>query len=427
MSIRDKFKPTSTKELKAIVEDEDSKIATKRNTDTYTFKDGINKLRLFPKHEGEPSFYHILCQHWITIEKEDGEPGRRTVPNGKIHGGMAKDIIDEYIKFCRVQLADGDAESSAKLKALTSYEKGLQMQTSWMAYANAMQKDSKEFTLLEFKRTVRDALNDESIIEDEAEAIETDPFTDPDTGKPVLITYNSKAKKAADYYKVQVSKTAVPLTDEELEKFELVTPLSQLPMFQYDMEKYELALEGLRYFDEEQEIGVFDTDEFQAIVEEVREMVGGEAPAKKASPAAAKKTTAAAPAAKKPAPKKIVEEAEELEEAEEAEEEIEEIEEVVEDEADEFEAMDRAALKAYIKANGLDVKVFTTHDDDTIRNNIREALGATAVDEVEEEVEEEAPAPVTKKAPVAAAKAGAATPKKSLDQIKAELRAKAGK
>jgi len=420
-SIRDKFKATSTKELKSIVEDEDSKIATKRNTDTYSFKDGINKLRLFPKHEGEPSFYHILCQHWITIEKDDGEAGRRTVPNGKIHGGLEKDIIDEYIKFCRVLLADGDAESSAKLKALTSYEKGLQMQTSWMAYANAMGKDTKEFTLLEFKRTVRDALNDESIIEDEAEAIETDPFTDPDDGKPVLITYNSKAKKAADYYKVQVSKTPVPLTDEELEKFANVTPLSQLPMFTYDMEKYELALEGLRYFDEEQEIGAFDTDEFQAIVEEVREMVSGgvsEKPAAKKATVATSKTPAkpAAAAAKKPAPKKVVEEAEELEEVDEVDE-VEEVDETPE--GDEFDAMDRGELKAYIASNGLEVKVFKGQEDETIRENIRAALAESPADEVEE-VEEVKPV-VKAKAPAPAAG------KKSLDQIKAELRAKSGK
>lgn len=417
-SIRDKFKATSTKELKSIVEDEDSKIASRRNTDTYSFKDGINKLRLFPKHEGEPSFYHILCQHWITIEKDDGEPGRRTVPNARIHGGCEKDIIDEYIKYCRTLLGTGDAEDSAKLKSLTAYEGGLQMQTSWMSYANFMEKDKKEFTLLEFKRTVRDALNDSSIIEDESEAIETDPFTDPDEGKPVLITYNSKAKKAADYYKVQVSKTAVPLTDEELEKFASVTPLSQLSMFQYDNEKFELALEGLRYFDEEHEIGAFDTEEFLAIVEECREMVGGEVV--EAKPAA-KKATVAAPVkkavvatAKKPAPKAAVEEAEELEE------EVEEIAEEEETTGDEFDAMDRTELKSYIAANNLEVKVFKSHEDEDIRNNIRAFLSAGSTEEVEEPVVKT----VVKKAAVAPVTAGK---KLSLDEIKKQLRDKNGK
>jgi hypothetical protein len=83
-SLRDQFKATSTKELKNLVEHEDTQIATKRITDTYDFVDGINKLRLFPKHPGEKNFYHILCQHWLTIEGDDG-PMRRTVPNARMH------------------------------------------------------------------------------------------------------------------------------------------------------------------------------------------------------------------------------------------------------------------------------------------------------------------------------------------------------
>lgn len=61
-------------------------------------------------------------------------------------------------------------------------------------------------------------------------------------------------------------------------------------------------------------------------------------------------------------------------------------EEAAEEEGDEFDKMDRTALKAYIKANGLDVTVKKSMTDDDIRDLIRKA---EADDEVAEEDEEE--------------------------------------
>ena len=80
-------------------------------------------------------------------------------------------------------------------------------------------------------------------------------------------------------------------------------------------------------------------------------------------------------------------------EAEDAEEEY-----AVEDaEEDTLASMDRTALKAYIKDNGLDIKVKKSWSDDDIREQIRNAECPVA--EVEEESEEEsAPEPAPKKA-----------------------------
>lgn len=432
-SIRQQFQATSTKELKKIVQEEDVKIASKKNTDTYAYVDGVNKMRLYPKHKGESSFYHIMARHWITVENDKGEAGRRVVNNAKIHGNLAKDIVDEYIIFTKTYLAENDdADSSSKLKNLTSFEKGMNMQTSWVAYANHMDKGGKTFTLLEFKRGVRDAINENSIIEDEAEAIETDPFTDVDTGKPLLITYNSKAKKAADYYKVTISKNAVALTDEELEKFAKVTPLSQLPMLTYNMEHFELALEGLKYFDEAEEVGSFETDDFQAIVEELREMVVEMSKTSKKTGDTPSKN-AAAPVSKKAVGKKVVEEADELED-DEAEEEDNELEQETAEETaetDPYDEMDRKELKAFISANSLEIKVFTSTTDDDLRTKIRDLMVVADEEEdeevdkeVEEVEEEETPPPAKKviskttKPAVTEAKAGNMT----LDQIKAKLR-----
>ena len=82
-------------------------------------------------------------------------------------------------------------------------------------------------------------------------------------------------------------------------------------------------------------------------------------------------------------------------EAEDAEEE--DADEAEDAEEDALASMDRTALKAYIKDNGLDIKVKKSWSDDDIREQIRNAECPVA--EAEEETEEEsAPAPAPKKA-----------------------------
>ena len=84
--------------------------------------------------------------------------------------------------------------------------------------------------------------------------------------------------------------------------------------------------------------------------------------------------------------------AEEVEAEEAAEETAEET-----DEGDQFDAMDRTALKNYIKEQGLDIKVKKSWSDDVLRDEIRKATAEDAKPEAEEE-EETAPAAPAKKA-----------------------------
>ena len=84
--------------------------------------------------------------------------------------------------------------------------------------------------------------------------------------------------------------------------------------------------------------------------------------------------------------------AEEVEAEEAAEETAEET-----DEGDQFDAMDRTALKNYIKEQGLDIKVKKSWSDDVLRDEIRKATAEDAKPEAEEE-KETAPAAPAKKA-----------------------------
>ena len=81
---------------------------------------------------------------------------------------------------------------------------------------------------------------------------------------------------------------------------------------------------------------------------------------------------------------------------------------------DKLASMDRTALKAYIKENGLEVKVKKSWSDDDIRDAIRTA---EADEEAEEESHvEEAPAPKAAPAPKKAAEKKATTKKASKDE-----------
>ena len=88
--------------------------------------------------------------------------------------------------------------------------------------------------------------------------------------------------------------------------------------------------------------------------------------------------------------------AEEVEAEEEEEETAEETAEET-DEGDQFDAMDRTALKNYIKEQGLDIKVKKSWSDDVLRDEIRKATAEDAEPEAEEE-EKTAPAAPAKKA-----------------------------
>ena len=428
MSLRDKYanKATPTSTMRKAKEADDEIAGKGGKNDYIKLKDGVNKIRFFMVHDGEESFKKLRSSHWVTVTK-DGEEQRRCIPNSRVHGGTPKDICEEFCKLVRAKYADGDADALAKIKALNNRDAGIDIKSTWISWAKKIAGEDCERGLIEMKKTVRDALDDNAIIEDADEAIETEPYTDLETGIPVLITYNSKAKKAADYYKVQLSKKASPLTDEDLEWFDKQTPLSQLSQFKYGRREFEMGLEGVQNFDEQFEIGIFETPEFQELVEEISayytreedEAEEEDKPAKKSAAPAKKKTAApaAAPAKKAAAPKKAV--VEEEEEVAEPEEEAEE-EAAEEETTDIFADMDRTALKQYKAENAIDTfKVVASMEDETIRENLRAWL-ATQEEPAEEE-EEEAQAFEEEEEEAAPVKPAAKKPSPTLDGIKKKL------
>ena len=421
--LRSALKPTPMKTLKKVV-DEDNEMVGAQSNEYLNLEDGKTiKIRIFPGHPGEENFYIAKKCYWLTVEGNDGDPRRTTVLDSVVHGGTEKDLCAEFIKYAKNKWKK-DAD---KLDCFSGQD-SLSPQYSWLCYADKVVQDEElRAKLWEFKKMVRDAMNKLAFSEDDDEPIEVDPFTDPDEGLPIMVKYMKKPnkKKGENFYEVSFPKkvSARPLTDEEIEYFMTLKPLSEV-ITPYGMRDFERALEGLQNFDEEHDLGMFEDDGWLEIVEEVKAQYDAEddeeeeKPKKKTSKKVTKKVSKKdeeededdsddsdeddeeeeKPKKKAPAKtsKKKVEEPEEEEDDDEEDSDEDEDDSEDEGEDDGLDDMDRTELKKYIKDNGLEVSVKKSMSDDDLREAIREALDDSegedeAEDEDEDDEEEEKP------------------------------------
>ena len=395
-SLRSQLKATSIKRLQKQIDSDNEMVGTGSSTEYLNLEDGKTiKIRIFPGHPGQEDFYIAKKCYWLGFRTDDGEERRGTVLDSKVHGGTKYDVVEEYVKYAK-KFIGNDADKLEALVGTGPKSNSLNPQYSWLCYADRVNGDDQlRAKLWEFKKMVRDAMNKLAFSEDEDEVIEVDPFTDPDEGLPINVTYrkNPNKKKGENYYEVAFPKkvSARPLTDEEIEYFMSLKPLSEV-IGKYGMRDFERALEGLQNFDEDNEIGLFEDDAWLEHLEEIKAQYDAddeedEAPKKKT---AVKKTTVKKTA---PAPEEDDEDADEAEGEDDEEDDAEE----QENDGDEFDDMDRSELKKYISKNGLDVSVKKSMSDDDLREAIRAASKATDNDEEEEDDDEvednEEPAP----------------------------------
>lgn len=439
-SIFDKYAPVPVKNIKKLTEEEDAQANFGKRVGRIEFNEGQNKLRICPKHPSEKHWMKMIQQYWMNLENNEGQLSRRTIPSGKIHGGLKVALTELYVDLCKLKFETSEKESDIKkLAAVTDWKTGLLPQTLWVIYAALIDKSGEKgpFETLELKAWMRSGILDEMQVEDDEEEMATDPFTHPKSGKYLLVTQDSKKKKASEKLKFKISDKTCPFTEEEMETFDRMTPLSRLPACQYNMKSFEQELEGLSNFDEEHSIGLFDSEEFQETIKQVKRELkslatgnskikdADEEDDEKPKKSIVKKSTKKVEEdeeeepepVKKVAKKKVVEEPEEEEEevvvkpkkkAPVVEEEEEEVA------TDELDGLDREELKQIIADEELEVTIKKSFEDDTIRELIRGARNPKKED-VEEE-EEEAPAPKKK--------SGSGT---SLDDVRARLAARTKK
>ena len=397
-SLRSQLKATSIKRLQKQIDEDNAMVGAQNSTEYLNLEDGKTvKIRIFPGHPGVQDFYVAKKCYWLSFVGDDGETHRGTVLDSKVHGKTKFDVVEEYVKWAKKKIGN-DADKLEALVGNGPKSNSLNPQYSWLCYADKINGDDQlRAKIWEFKKMVRDAMNKLAFSEDEDEVIEVDPFTDPDEGLPIMVTYrkNPNKKKGENFYEVSFPKkvSARPLTDEEIEYFMTLKPLNEI-LSKYGMKDFERALEGLQNFDEENEIGLFDDEDWIEHLEEIKAQYDSDDSEEDSEP---KKKTAVKKAVKKAYAKS---EDDEEEEKDEADDEEEDDEEENDEDGDEFDSMDRVALKKYITANGLEISVKKSMSDDDLRNAIRAAAKSDDADEADDEeeddeTEEEAPAKVS--------------------------------
>ena len=395
-NLRSQFKATPIKSLRKAIDQDDALVGIQSN-DYLNLEDGKTlKIRIFPAHPGQENFYTPRKCYWMNLTTEDGETRRGTVLDSVLHGGTKKDIVQEYVKFAKKMYSD-DSDKMEALLGTGMNSNSLNPQYSWLCYADVVREGEElRAKVWEFKKMVRDLLNKLAMSEDGDEPIEIDPFTDPDEGFPVLVKYLKKPnkKKGEQYYEVTLGKKpkARPLTDEELEYFAALKPISEVTR-RYNMSEFDKAIDGLKNFDEENDFNLFDNDDWLEIVEEVKQQYDSdsedEQPKKKTSKKVVEDDDDDEEEVK---PKKSVKKPEpEEEDNSEDETEDEPEEEDNSEDGDEFDNMDRTALKKYIKENELEIVVKKSMSDDDLRAAIRAEVNSddNSEDETEDDSEEE--------------------------------------
>lgn len=350
-------------------------------------KDGSNNiLRIAPKHENSKSWAFPIKTTFFKIQKkdkdgnletnQDGTPklGPKPVFNATIHGktidgnDFEKDLVDFYMAavFRKANECQSKEERTKYLNHLLGYKKGkwisgIKPRLQYIVYGWL----GGVFGRVELPHSVKKDLNTIAAQSDpESGAMAVDPFTDPDTGAGVVITYDKDEEENSKKYKTTINLAEVanpkPLSDAQMEQFVAQKSLQLLYEDVYTSRDFELALEGLERFDQESEkvlkefgfeegYRVFEDDQFLNEVEAFSLLV------------------------------KDYEEAE----SEEGEDHSSESEEETEEEkseyevptADEIDAMSKGDLREANDELDLQLKFVPTYKVDTMRNMVKEALG----------------------------------------------------
>jgi len=381
---RSKFKATQVSALK---EQEKAAKDSRNNGNSdgrvqfHKIEEGQSKWRIMPAHPDSKTFMQPKQVHWLPQEvtyQRDGkdvtEIKRRPIFNSRTHAGTSKDIVEEYLRFVTKMVYDeiqDPEERKKRLYNLTHWSCGVRGRTTWIVYAQKIEGNAKTLGRLELPGLVKDKMNELAITEDQSnDVIQTDPFTDPDSGKAILITYDKSQKEPVKKYATTLEwRGDYALTDQDLEELLSADSLETIYNDSYRRKDFERALEGLRIFDEDNKYNAFGHDEWLDVCEHIDGFYVDEESDADAVDTA--KPSEAQPPLNSDS-KELAEKEAEQGTNQPFEEELfpKQNDKLPWD--DEFEDMDRDALKAHIKANKLGIRVLQKYSDDDLRGLIRE-------------------------------------------------------
>lgn len=304
---RSKFVGSKVSVLNAVQKDakKNDKVFSNNSSrvDFLEVEEGRNVFRLLPAHPDDKIGASYLPKRTAQLKCEvpiykDGEETGQTEIKGKHifiatqHGGLPKDPIELYIEYVRSYANDAFDNKDDRTKFLApitgwkdkkgNWNWGITPKTSYVGYAVKMSKVGR----LELWDAWVKEMDKLAINEDANEVIGINPFTDPNEGFPLIITKTKNDKGKFDYAvtKDEPSRTKregwdeffarVMVTDEQLGELIKQEPLSSLYGNDiYTKRDWELAIDGLQRFDEENKYGIFENEEFLNELSELEALV----------------------------------------------------------------------------------------------------------------------------------------------------------
>ncbi len=382
---RSKFKATSTAVIaqqEEVAEEFSNRGSGKGRPGYLPIPEGTTKYRIYPAHPDCDSCFIQKSVHWLPQEVEEKDAKgkvskvmrRKPTFNARVHGNYSRDIVEEYIALARRKVAEEIQDEDYRknvIGILTHFETGVSVKTNWICYAKMYKKDNTtDFGRLEMSVSLKDRLNDLSVTEEANDPISVDPFSDPETGKAILVTYDKEAQPKDKYKAALEWRNNYRLEDDELEAFMEVDTLESMFQNVYKRSDFENAVTGIENFDQieytlpdkktKYTFNLCQTDEWNQLLNEISELV----PEDKAEEEGEKKEevkkennkatgSASISSGKKAETKKEVSK------------------DVVEDE---FTEMGREELKAFNKEMNLGITFLKKHTEDDMRSLIREAM-----------------------------------------------------
>lgn len=292
--------------------DKHSRFFSKGYTDFLKIESGMNSFRIAPPHNPEHTPFTPLRTTWLEVEvdelDDDKNPtGKKVVKNRRIfiatiHGGLPKDPIETYIKYVRHRADDEFTSKGDRSKFLSpisgwrgkdgKWNPGIRPSTNYICYAWDRQWN---FGRLELYPRDINGIEKLNIDEETGEPIETDVFTDPDTGRWLNINLfkNDEGKneriltkrefipkkgiKSADLAQAwEEFEDSCRIPDDKLKEWSEKDSLNDIYVGTYSRKDFDMAINGLARFDSKNGYGIFENSEFIDELEEISLLVKDE-------------------------------------------------------------------------------------------------------------------------------------------------------
>jgi hypothetical protein len=298
---RTKFKPTKLADFEKQEEEIKDIVGSqydKRDGMVYhSYKDnGKHTFRLFPAHPDSENQNFLIPKfiNPLEVEVDEYDKGEKTgkktlkrknIFNAKVHGGASIDLVEEYIKMVEKKASEKFKGDQKRIKEylLPVYGQyvgmnnpgnifGIRLQESYICYANRIERDKEPiFGRLELTKGIRGNLKTQAaLLEDEDDPIGTEPYTDVEEGRNLII-FTDSTKKGSERYTISTGQKSNSLSDEQLEAFMSVKSLENDYTKCFKRKDLDLQIEGLLIFDDKNRYSICETEDFLELVESLQE------------------------------------------------------------------------------------------------------------------------------------------------------------